>query len=101
MPSAIASSQYKYRRSRLNNPPRADRHTAAEDEMLCCPCGVTIKKSSYRTHCYRSDEHVDYMIYLCMLRDVEIDVQVNESLRLQQAEAEERRKVKRAVRTVS
>ena len=51
--------------------------------MLHCPCGVTIKKSSYRTHRYRSDEHMDYMIYLCMLRDAQIDAQVNESLRLQ------------------
>jgi hypothetical protein len=96
MPLAIALSQYRV--SRLNNPPRGDHRTAAQDEMWYCHCGVTIKKSSYRTHRYRSDEHVDYMIFLCMLRDAQIDAQVEQSLRLQQAETKNSARLRKAKR---
>ena len=71
MPSSIASPQHHHRR--INNSPPAGRRVAAQNEMLRCPCGTTLEKSSYRRHRYRSLQHVDYIIALCIERDAEVD----------------------------
>src|ERR1700722_18536622 len=85
MPSSIASAQHQKRR--CNSSPRAGRRIAVQDEMLPWPCGTIIPKSSYRTHRYRSLQHVDYNIAACIERNAEIDARQGESRRLQRAEA--------------
>ena len=81
----MTSSQHKTRR--INRSPRSDRRVAPEDEILHCPCGVTIKKASYHRHRYTNDQHVEYIIYLCMVRDSAIDALEKESLKAQRDEA--------------
>ncbi len=95
MPSSVAFAS-QYRRTRLNNPPRADRRTAAQGELWHCPCGATIKTSSYRAHSYNSHQHVDYLIASWNKRDAEVDAREEEINRVLRAEAEERARLKAA-----
>ena len=81
----MTSPQHKTRR--LNRSSRPDHRVAVQDEILHCPCGVTIKKASYHRHRYTNDQHVEYIIYLCMVRDSAIDALEKESLKAQRDEA--------------
>ena len=74
---ALSLPQHKKR------PSKSTRHSLTEEEVLHCPCGKTIMKSSCCKHCQTSRTHAEYMIALCIVRDATIDARQDESERRQ------------------